>query len=322
MRNNSAFFYCRTDRQSLDSPKNCKRTATLLKATSLEQDYAECKRITESHYENFPVASVLLPAEVRKHVYPIYAFARHADDLADEDADRDGLLEWQQKLHRAISGSDEGPVFRALSHTIAEKSLPVSLFDDLISAFLQDLEKTRYADYNELYDYCRRSANPVGRLILLLHGYTNYQLMTYSDHICTALQLANFWQDVSVDIQKERIYMPLDLMTRYGVSEENVRNNFFSPQSRDLARHLIADTREEFKKGVPLLQSISGRLRLELKMTVAGGVSILDKIKKNSYDIVSVRPTLSKWDWVNILRQLTFNRQWYNEHTDRSADYS
>lgn len=296
--------------------------SNFLNDNSLQQAYAECKRITESHYENFPVASVLLPAHVRKHVYPIYAFARRADDLADEDADREGLIRWQKKLHRAISGSDEGPVFKALTHTIREKGLPLSLFDDLVSAFLQDLDKTRYENYDEVYDYCRRSANPVGRLILLLHGYKDNQRMTYSDHICTALQLANFWQDVSVDIQKERIYIPQLLLRKYAVDENDVIDGISNRQVRSLARELVADTREEFRKGLPLLEGIHGRLRLELKMTVAGGVSILDKIKKNSYDIFSIRPTLSKWDWVNISRQLIFKRRWYNEHTDRSADYS
>jgi len=295
---------------------------TTSKDISLEQAYAECKRITESHYENFPVASVLLPKNVRKHVYPIYAFARHADDLADEDADREGLLKWQERLHSSMAGSNEGPVFKALKHTINEKQLPLTLFDDLVSAFLQDLDKTRYEDYSELHDYCRRSANPVGRLILLLHGYNDKQLMTWSDHICTALQLANFWQDVSVDIKKERIYIPQHLMRKYSLADEDIRSGLFNQHTSSLARELVSDTREEFKKGLPLLKNISGRLRLELKMTVAGGVSILDKIKKNSYDVFSIRPTLSKWDWLNIALQLTFKKQWYDEHTDRSADNS
>ncbi len=288
----------------------------LAKDFSIDEAYATCKAITESHYENFPVASVLLPAKVRRHVYPIYAFARHADDLADEDADKEGLLEWQKMLHQAVNGKPDHPVFIALKETIHTFSLPLELFDNLISAFLQDLEQTRYTTIENLFDYCSRSANPVGRLILRLHGYTSNELFRYSDHICTALQLANFWQDVSVDINKERIYIPQDLLRHFGVSEQDIIDGKNSNDSRKLAMELVNNTRREFRKGIPLLKNIGGRLKLELMFTVAGGISILDKIKKNSYDMVSVRPTLSKWDWLKIAGQLTLNRHWYDEHTN------
>ncbi|HMY76522.1 MAG TPA: squalene synthase HpnC, partial [Blastocatellia bacterium] len=194
--------------------------------TSLEAAYAYCRQMAESHYENFPVGSVLIPSQLRKHVYSIYAFARTADDFADEGYETSGLTEtqrlaalddWQQKLDRCFAGDADHPVFIALAATVKDLNLPKKLLADLLSAFKQDVTKRRYADFDEVLDYCTRSANPVGRLILLLFGYRDERLHQLSDHICTALQLANFWQDVAVDIQKDRVYLPEDDMARFGV---------------------------------------------------------------------------------------------------------
>jgi phytoene synthase len=190
---------------------------------SLEEAYAYCRRMAEMHYENFPVGSLLIPKARRKYVYSIYAFARTADDFADEGYETTGLTEsdrlaaledWQRRLGDCYAGNADHPVFVALAATIKELNLPDKLLSDLLSAFRQDVTKHRYANFDEVLDYCTRSANPVGRMILLLFNYRDEQLHRLSDHICTALQLANFWQDVSVDIRKDRVYLPEDEMVQ------------------------------------------------------------------------------------------------------------
>ena len=270
----------------------------------LDSAYQYCRDITVNHYENFPVASVLLPARIRRHVYPIYAFARHADDLADEHHDRNALLEWRQQLHDLEHHPPKHPIFMALKDTIQKFEIPTTLFDQLISAFLQDLDKNRYQDLNELLDYCQRSANPVGRLILLLHGYKDDKLFQFSDHICTALQLTNFWQDVSIDIQKDRVYVPKTHWSAVAMDQQ-IAQEAKTPQAlRSSLADLVNETDLMFQKGLPLLQAISGRLRWELKMTVLGGLNILKKIKENQYFVLENRPKLNKLDWFRILIQL------------------
>lgn len=291
---------------------------------SVEEAFAYCEQMARAHYENFPVGSVLVPKRLRKHVYSIYAFARTADDFADEgyqtdDAPTSGpatslsaadrlaaLDDWQNKLKAACAGKADHPVFIALSATIKELNLPVKLLTDLLSAFKQDVVKTRYANFDEVLDYCTRSANPVGRLILLLFDYRDERLHQLSDHICTALQLANFWQDVSVDIRKDRIYLPQDDMEKFGVSVEDLRESRFSDNYVALLKFQIERTWQLFKRGRPLPEEVSGRLRYELRLTWFGGTRILERIEELGYDTLNRRPTISTSGKLRLLaRTLT-----------------
>lgn len=277
---------------------------------TLEDAYAYCKQMAETHYENFPVGSLLVPKSRRKHVYSIYAFARTADDLADEDYETTGLNEaerlaalndWQQKLEDCFAGKAEHPVFIALAATVKELNLPIKLLSDLLSAFRQDVVKRRYADFDEVLDYCTRSANPVGRLILLLFNYRDERLHQLSDHICTALQLANFWQDVSVDIRKDRIYLPQDEMARFGVTIDELRESRFSDRYAALLKFQVERTWKIFQSGRPLPEVVSGRLKYELRLTWFGGTRILERIEELGYDTLNRRPTISTFDKLRLL---------------------
>lgn len=279
-----------------------------------------CRRLTDAHYENFPVGSVLVPKRLRRHVYSIYAFARTADDFADEgyggartslsatgartslsatptESERlVALNDWQQKLESCYVGQADHPIFIALAETVRELDLPIKLFNDLLSAFKQDVVKRRYANFDEVLDYCTRSANPVGHLILLLFGYREEHLMQLSDHICTALQLANFWQDVSVDIRKDRIYLPQDEMQKFGVMVEELREGRFSERFASLLKFQVDRTWKLFNQGRPLTEMVSGRLKYELRLTWFGGTRILQLIEKLGYDTLNQRPKISTSD--------------------------
>lgn len=277
---------------------------------SLAEAYAYCQRMAESHYENFPVGSLLIPKPLRKHVYSIYAFARTADDFADEGyesgevtgAERLAALDdWQQKLERCFAGQADHPIFIALAATVKELNLPIKLFSELLSAFKQDVVKRRYANFDEVLDYCTRSANPVGRLILLLFDYRDERLHRLSDHICTALQLANFWQDVSVDIAKDRIYLPQDEMASFGVTVKDLRESRFSPQFAELLEFQVERTWQLFNQGRELPELVSGRLKYELRLTWFGGTSILKQIEALGFDTLNQRPANSTFDKLRLL---------------------
>ncbi len=279
-------------------------------AGEIEEAFAYCRQMAESHYENFPVGSLLVPKRLRKHVYSIYAFARTADDFADEgygtgemtEADRLAALEdWQQKLERCFIGEADHLIFIALAVTVKELNLPIKLLKDLLSAFKQDVVKTRYANFNEVLDYCARSANPVGRLILLLFGYQDERLHRLSDHICTALQLANFWQDVSVDIRKDRIYLPQGEMEKFGVTVQDLREGRFSSHFAELMKFQVERTWELFHQGRELPELVSGRLKYELRLTWFGGTNILKQIEGLRYDTLNQRPTNSTADKLRLL---------------------
>lgn len=272
-----------------------------MKNDALAAAYAYCRKITVQHYENFPVASVLMPGHLRKHIYPIYAFARHADDLADEAQDRAALLAWREQLHRAARGAADHPIFLALHDTRQRFELPLSLFDDLLRAFLQDLDQNRYRNFEELLGYCRYSANPVGRIILRLHGYRHPELFQFSDKICTALQLTNFWQDVRIDIEKDRIYIPLSQLSGFGISEDDIRAARFSAKFGNMMKSLVERTAAMFAEGAPLLPAVKKRLRWELKLTMMGGMAILDQIRRQNYNVLAKRPELRKINWIMIL---------------------
>lgn len=278
-------------------------------ASTESQAFAHCEGLARAHYENFPVGSILIPKAKRKYVYAIYAFARIADDYADEDHDKgvttgerlDRLEDWGQKLEDCAQGRATNPVFVALRATIKDLDIPLDLFRDLLSAFTQDVVKRRYNDFSEVLDYCRRSANPIGRLILLLFGYRDPALDRLSDKICTALQLTNFWQDVSVDIEKDRIYLPLDEMRKYGVTEDEIRARRFSKRYADLLRFQVERTREMFADGRDLCEMVTGRLRYELRLTWLGGMRILEKIEEGDYDTLGSRPAIEKRDKVALI---------------------
>lgn len=271
--------------------------------------YAEeyTRRLTSSHYENFPVASLFIPKNLRQHVCNIYAFARIADDFADETGYEgrrlENLDEWEEELKLAYRGASIHPVFVALEKTLREIFLPEQLFLDLIKAFKMDVVKKRYKNFDEVMYYCKHSANPVGRLILLLFGYNNEEWFRWSDNVCTALQLANFWQDVSVDLTKGRIYIPQDELVGASVTEYDLEAFSLTDGLKKVMVHQVERTRDIFIKGRPLCRVVPNiRLSYELRLTWLGGMKVLEKIKNNNYDIF-VRPTLKKLDWGRLFLQ-------------------
>ncbi|MEK6594236.1 MAG: squalene synthase HpnC [Pseudomonadota bacterium] len=263
------------------------------------------------HYENFPVASFLLPHQFRRPVALIYRFAREADDFADEgDAPDHVRLAQLEHFVRELSNIETGQPpgiawFAELATIIREHHLPLDAFRDLLSAFSQDVTKKRYADYNEVLDYCSRSANPVGRLLLTLYGKTTPQNLAYSDAICSSLQLINFWQDVAIDYRMGRIYLPQDEMARYGVTEQQIANADAGGNWQSLMLFQVARTRQRLHAGTPLGRILEGRIGLEMRMIIAGGDRILSKLAGIGGDVFSRRPALRWFDWpLMMLRSL------------------
>lgn len=267
---------------------------------TLDAAFEHCERVARSHYENFPVASRLVPARLRPYVWSVYAFARTADDYADEpehEGQRLELLEqWEARLDRCLDGQADHPVFVALRETISRFELPDRLLRDLLDAFRQDCTVSRYETWADLLDYCRRSANPVGRLMLRLFGHRDERRDDWSDAICTALQLTNFWQDIGIDQARGRVYLPAEDRRRYAVSEEELAAGRVSEGFRRLVGEMISRTRERFDAGRPLPGSVGGRLGLELRCIWLGGVRILDKIEEAGCDVFRRRPALSRSD--------------------------
>jgi phytoene synthase len=268
--------------------------------------------MTVNHYENFPVASVLLPPDLREPVAAIYAFARSADDFADEGdltpAQRHALLAGYQSELDAIANEQPTthPVFLRLRPVIAKYALPLQLFRDLLDAFIQDIEKDRYADFAELMDYCRRSADPVGRLMLHLFGQATADKLDRSDAICSALQLINHWQDVGIDAGKGahgRIYLPQDDMQRFGVSDKDICRRVADADFCQLLAFQVQRARALMLSGASLGWDLPGRMGLEIRAITAGGLRILDKIEAADYDVFNHRPTLQATDWPGILWQ-------------------
>ncbi|HQR04713.1 MAG: squalene synthase HpnC [Proteobacteria bacterium] len=267
------------------------------------------------HYENFPVASLLLPAHLREPIAAIYAFARTADDFSDEGdltpVERLALLD-SYRAELDLIGQNRvshHPVFIRLAPVITAYRLPIQLFGDLLDAFTQDVVKDRYASYSELLDYCRRSANPVGRLLLHLFNASNSANNQQSDAICTALQLINHWQDVAIDLGKNangRIYLPQDEMTRFGIDGEALATAVNTTAFRSLMAFQIDRTRVLMLSGAPLAWRMPGRIGLELRATVAGGLRILEKIEAVDYDVFHRRPRITSADWPKILWRTLF----------------
>jgi hydroxysqualene synthase len=268
--------------------------------------YAYCERLAREHYENFPVASRLLPASMRPHIAAVYAFARRADDFADEPgleaAERLRLLDaWEGRLRGDSSievpdalGADS--IFKALSNTIQRCRLPLPLFTDLLSAFRQDISTTRYETWTDLLDYCRRSANPVGRLVLRIAGYDDSTLDRQSDAVCTALQLTNFWQDLAIDWRKGRLYVPVQDRDRAQAKDVDLDQGRVTPEWQSALSAVTARTRSLFDAGRPVCDGVSGRLRWELRLTWLGASLILDRLEADRFDVFSHRPALRAAD--------------------------
>ncbi|HET7220616.1 MAG TPA: squalene synthase HpnC [Vicinamibacterales bacterium] len=283
--------------------------------------YAHCEAIARAHYENFPVASLLLPAAMRRHIAAIYAFARAADDFADEPgletAERLRRLDdWRARFDAAVAratpaASSDGRdlVFVALADTIRQHRLPPSLFEDLLSAFRQDVTTTRYATWTEVLDYCRRSANPVGRLVLRVAGYDDPRLDRASDAVCTALQLTNFWQDLARDWSIGRVYVPADDRNHAGARDEDLAAGRMTPEWRRVMAQMTGRTRALFAEGRAVCDGVRGRLRWELRLTWLGGSKILDKLEHAGFDVFRHRPTLGKQDLPGLVRDAVLWRR-------------
>jgi hydroxysqualene synthase len=271
----------------------------------LSAAYKFCQRLADRHYENFPVASLLVPSRLRKHVAALYAFARIADDFSDEPEHegrrRERLEDWRAQLEEIGKAPARHPVFLALGDTLSALELPKQPFDDLLSAFLQDTEKSRYDSFAEVLEYCRRSANPVGRIVLMIHGIRDEESFRYSDAICTALQLANFWQDVSVDLKKDRVYIPEEDFKAHGYSEADLRMGVYNERFKSLMKFELSRTRALFEQGKPLLARLPFPLSLEIRLTWLGGMRILKLIHRLDFDTLRHRPALTKRDWIPLL---------------------
>jgi len=272
----------------------------------LARAYAACEALARSHYENFPVASRLLPGAMRPHVAALYAFARIADDIADEGvlpaAERQARLgAWQRRLHAALAveRASEPPhdhedlIIVALAHSIRLLDLPLALFDDLLSAFEQDTMTTRYASWSEVFEYCRRSANPVGRLVLRIAGYRDETLDRSSDALCTALQLTNFWQDFGRDWQAGRVYVPRETQARCGAVEADLEKGIVTEGWSRALGECVGVTEHQFGRGREVCDAVAGRLGYELRFTWLGGRRMLERVQRARGELLMRRPTLT-----------------------------
>lgn len=278
---------------------------------ALARSYSETEALeytrwlARTHYENFHVATFLLPRELHRDFYNVYAFCRWADDLGDETGDPQESLRllawWRGELEAMYQGRAAHPVFVALRGTAVRRDLPIEPFADLIQAFVQDQTVTRYQTYEELYGYCRRSANPVGRLVLYMCGYRDEERQRLSDATCTALQLANFWQDVARDLDKGRIYLPLEALERHGYTAEQLQAREETPAFRAAMREAVGVARGLFLEGLPLVGMVNRRLAVDLDLFSRGGLRVLDKIAHQNYNVLGRRPAVSKPERVGLL---------------------
>jgi squalene synthase HpnC len=277
----------------------------LRKTYSPEEAEAYTRWLATHHYENFHVVSFLLPKRLHQDFYNVYSYCRWADDLGDEIGDKAESLKllawWGRELDAMYEGRASHPVFVSLIPTVRKYHIPREPFADLISAFVQDQQVSRYRTWDELFGYCRCSANPVGRLVLYLCGYPDADRQSLSDATCTALQLANFWQDVTVDLRKDRIYIPLEIMERHGYTEEDLFAHRFTPAFREVMREIVAKARELFLKGLPLPRMVDRRLALDIDLFSRGGLRILDKIERQDFNVLAARPAISKAERVGLL---------------------
>jgi squalene synthase HpnC len=265
---------------------------------SLEEARAYCERLAKSHYENFSVATWFLPRRLRQHFYNVYAYCRISDDLGDEVGDPQQSLElldqWESELNACYAGSPKHPVFVALAETVKQFSIPQHEFSDLLIAFRQDQTVTRFETFDDVLAYCHYSANPVGHLVLYLCGYSDAERQLLSDYTCTALQLANFWQDVFVDYGKGRIYLPLEDLRRFGVTGEDIAQRHATPQFGAMMKFEVERARDWFSRGLPLVKMVSRELAIDLELFSRGGQEILNAIERQRFDVLKARPEISK----------------------------
>lgn len=283
----------------LRSPEACRHAATP------EEALAYTRWLAGVHYENFHVVSFLLPRRLRQDFFNVYAFCRWADDLGDEIPDTAESLRllawWRGELERVYAGEASHPVFVALQGTVARHALPIEPFEHLIRAFEQDQTVTRYRTWEDVLGYCRYSANPVGRLVLHLCGYADPERQRLSDATCTALQLANFWQDVAIDLAKDRVYIPLEALERHGYPLDDLFALKATPAFRATVREIVAKARKLFLEGLPLAGMLDRRLAVDIELFSRGGMRVLDKIEQQDYDVLSRRPFISKAERVGLL---------------------
>jgi len=267
-------------------------------APSAEAAQEYCRRLARSHYENFSVASWFLPQRLRQHFFNVYAYCRISDDLGDEVGDPEASLalldQWQAELDACYAGSPKHPVFVALADTVQRFEIPKQTFVDLLTAFRQDQVVTRYSTFDDLLGYCRNSANPVGRLVLYVCGYHDAERQELSDFTCTALQLANFWQDVSVDYAKGRIYLPLEDLQRFHVSEADIAAQRNTAEFCDLMRFEVDRARDWFQRGLPLVRKVDKELAIDIDLFSRGGLAILEAIEDQGGNVLGRRPAISK----------------------------
>ena len=272
----------------------------------IDSAYNEALEFTKNHYENFPVVSFLIPKKIRKDVAIIYWFARTADDIADEGNCAPGerikkLNEFENRFTELVNGNYVNPLDLALYKTIQSRNLTAQHFYNLLKAFRQDITKNKYTDFTDLLAYCNNSANPVGRLILELNNIRDNDAFGYSDNVCTALQLTNFWQDTAIDYKKGRIYLPQDEMEKFGVVEKMFELNENNLNLREVLKLNVDRTRRLFEEGKKLTGYLSGRLKYEIKWTILGGEGILKKIEADDYNVLIKRPVLTKKDFLILL---------------------
>jgi squalene synthase HpnC len=287
-------------------PKDYVRSSEAAQARyTTERAEAYTRWLATHHYENFHVASFLLPKRLHQDFYNLYAYCRWADDLGDEIGDRAESLRllgwWREQLEAMYAGLASHPVFVALRGTVERHAIPPEPFADLIRAFEQDQTVTRYETWREVYGYCRYSANPVGRVVLYLCGYSDAERQRLSDATCTGLQLANFWQDVTVDLDKDRVYIPLEVLDRHGYTIADLHARRWTPACRAVMEEIVGRAREFFLEGLPLAQKVDRRLALDIDLFSRGGMRILDKIAEQGYNVLSQRPAISKLERVGLL---------------------
>lgn len=286
-------------REFLGSPEALARQYTVPEAESYT------RWLAVRHYENFHVVTFLLPKKLHQDFHNVYAYCRWADDLGDEIGDPAESLRllawWGEELDAMYEGRTAHPVFVALRRTVERHDLPKEPFADLLRAFVQDQTVKRYRTYDKLFEYCRYSANPVGRLVLYLCGYRDPERQALSDKTCTALQLANFWQDVAVDLQKDRVYLPLEALERHGYSLEELQARRFTPAFRALIEEAVGVARGLFVEGLPLARMVDRRLALDIELFSRGGMRILEKIERQGYDVLRRRPQVSRAERVRLL---------------------
>jgi squalene synthase HpnC len=267
-------------------------------APSLEQAQEYCARLARTHYENFSVATWFLPKQLRQDFFNVYAYCRISDDLGDEVGDATASLalldEWQKELDACYQGTPRHPVFVALAETVRKFDIPKHEFSDLLIAFRQDQTVTRFPTFDDVLAYCRYSANPVGHLVLYLCGYRDAERQQLSDYTCTALQLANFWQDVTVDYAKGRIYLPLEDLKRYDVTEQDIQQRRNTPAFCEMMKFEVERAREWFDRGLPLVSKVDNALAVDLELFTRGGQEILSAIERQSFAVLGRRPVISK----------------------------